>query len=103
MKPSLISRRQCRRRRHHCFRWMGVVLGHFRRCSATCGNLAASTAFPQHFPTLKPAQVIEAITKTCLDITRANWHPRFGNGAAFGSDPATVAGLVTPRPLFTMP
>ena len=45
-------------------------------------------------PQLKPAQVIEALTKTATDITAGSCHPRFNNRAAPGLDLATGAGLV---------
>ena len=46
------------------------------------------------FPNLKPAQVIEAITRSAIDVSRGNCHPRFRNLAGLGPDAATGAGLV---------
>ena len=45
-------------------------------------------------PQLSPAQVIEALTKTAVDITAGSCHPRFNNPATSGSDLATGTGLV---------
>jgi Subtilase family len=45
-------------------------------------------------PGLKPAQVIEALTKTATDVSAGKCHPRFNNPATVGSDNATGFGLV---------
>jgi subtilisin family serine protease len=45
-------------------------------------------------PNLAPAQVIEAFTKTAVDVVRGHCHPRFNNAAGPGSDLATGAGLL---------
>lgn len=45
-------------------------------------------------PGLKPAQVIEAMSNTAIDITTGRCHPRFNNLAAVGRDTATGSGLV---------
>lgn len=45
-------------------------------------------------PHLKPAQVIEAISRTAIDVVRGSCHPRFGISAGFGPDRATGFGFV---------
>jgi subtilisin family serine protease len=45
-------------------------------------------------PTLSPAQVIEALTKTATDVTVGACHVRFNNPAMPGADLATGAGLI---------
>jgi hypothetical protein len=44
---------------------------------------------------LTPAQIIEAFSKTAIDITSGNCHPRFNNLAGPGRDLATGFGLVS--------
>jgi subtilisin family serine protease len=44
-------------------------------------------------PGLTPAQVIEALTQTAVDITVGTNHPRFNRPAVAGPDDATGAGL----------
>ena len=46
------------------------------------------------FPSLKPVQVIEAMTMSAIEVSRGTCHPRFGNLAFIGPDAATGAGLV---------
>jgi subtilisin family serine protease len=43
---------------------------------------------------LKPDQVIEALSKTAIDVTTGNCNPRFNNVAKVGRDLATGFGLV---------
>ena len=45
-------------------------------------------------PAAGPAQVIEAITRSCIDVALGSGHPRFGQLAIPGPDRATGAGLV---------
>jgi hypothetical protein len=45
-------------------------------------------------PALKPAQVIESLARTAIDVTAGRCHPRFNNPARVGPDNATGAGLV---------
>ncbi|EKX61692.1 S8 family serine peptidase [Streptomyces ipomoeae] len=45
-------------------------------------------------PGLTPAQVIEALVETAVDVTIGTNHPRFNRQARFGPDEATGAGLV---------
>jgi subtilisin family serine protease len=45
-------------------------------------------------PGLKPAQVIEAMKKTALDVSAGRCHPRFNTPAMVGFDEATGFGLV---------
>jgi len=45
-------------------------------------------------PKLKPAQVIEALVRTAMDVTAGVCHPRFANPALRGRDLATGAGLI---------
>jgi subtilisin family serine protease len=46
------------------------------------------------FPRLNPAQVIEAMIMSAIDVSWGSCHPRFGRLAAIGNDAATGAGLV---------
>jgi hypothetical protein len=45
-------------------------------------------------PKLAPAQVIEALSRTAIDVTTGNCHPRFNNVATVGRDLATGFGLI---------
>src|SRR5262249_47852400 len=45
-------------------------------------------------PDLVPAQVVEAFTKTAVDVIRGSCHPRFNYPAGIGLDLATGAGLL---------
>lgn len=45
-------------------------------------------------PKLTPAQIVEAMTKTAVDVIAGRCHERFDNRATPGSDLATGAGLV---------
>jgi subtilisin family serine protease len=45
-------------------------------------------------PGLQPAQIKEALVKTCIDITAGRCHPNFNHRAVPGPDLATGAGLV---------
>lgn len=45
-------------------------------------------------PNLTPLQVIEAMTKTAVDVIAGRCHERFDNPARPGADLATGAGLV---------
>ena len=45
-------------------------------------------------PDLEPAQVIEALSETAIDITTGSCNPRFNNPAVLGHDAATGYGLV---------
>lgn len=67
----------------------------FSGTSAAAPQLAGAAALLLGAkPALKPHQVIEALTKTALDITSGRCHPRFNNLAGTGPDKATGAGLV---------
>jgi len=44
-------------------------------------------------PGLTPAQVVEAVTRTAIDVNVGRCHPRFNNAAVPGFDFATGAGL----------
>ncbi len=45
-------------------------------------------------PDLVPAQVIQALTATAIDVVAGRSHPRFNNSAGVGHDLATGAGLI---------
>jgi subtilisin family serine protease len=45
-------------------------------------------------PGLSPAQVIEALKVTAIDVVNGHCHPRFGNVAGHGRDAASGYGLV---------
>ncbi|MCL6739358.1 S8 family serine peptidase [Streptomyces neyagawaensis] len=45
-------------------------------------------------PELNPAQVVEALATTAVDVTIGANHPRFNRPARIGPDEATGAGLV---------
>jgi subtilisin family serine protease len=45
-------------------------------------------------PNLTPAQVIQALTTTAIDVVAGHNHPRFNNLAGVGPDLATGAGLI---------
>ena len=45
-------------------------------------------------PNLKPAQIVEALTSTAVDVVVGRGHPRFNNPAGPGPDLPTGAGLV---------
>ncbi len=67
----------------------------FSGTSAAAPQLAGAAALLLGAkPALKPHQVIEALTKTALDVTTGSCHPRFNNPAKLGHDAATGAGLV---------
>lgn len=67
----------------------------FSGTSAAAPQLAGAAALILGAkPELKPAQVIEALTNTAIDITAGRCHPRFDELAAVGHDVATGHGLV---------
>jgi subtilisin family serine protease len=67
----------------------------FSGTSAAAPQLAGAAALLLGAkPTLKPHQVIEALSKTALDVTTGACHPRFNNLATAGPDLATGSGLV---------
>jgi subtilisin family serine protease len=67
----------------------------FSGTSAAAPQLAGAAAVLLGLnPQLTPAQIIEAFTKTAIDITSGSCHPRFNNRAAVGQDKATGFGLV---------
>jgi hypothetical protein len=67
----------------------------FSGTSAAAPQLAGAAALILGAkPELKPAQVIEALTNTAIDITAGRCHPRFDELAAVGHDVATGYGLV---------
>ena len=67
----------------------------FSGTSAAAPQLAGAAALILSAkPELKPAQVIEAMTNTAIDITAGRCHPRFDELAAVGHDIATGHGLV---------
>ena len=45
-------------------------------------------------PNITPAQVIQAMTATAVDVVSGRCHPRFNSAAGIGRDDATGAGLV---------
>jgi hypothetical protein len=45
-------------------------------------------------PNISPAQVIQALTTTAIDVVSGRCHPRFNNAAQIGPDLATGAGIV---------
>ncbi|HML13447.1 MAG TPA: S8 family serine peptidase [Xanthobacteraceae bacterium] len=45
-------------------------------------------------PNLTPAQIVEALTKTAIDVVTGHCHPRFNNPATPGADLATGPGLL---------
>lgn len=67
----------------------------FSGTSAAAPQLAGAAALILSAkPELEPAQVIEALSKTAIDITTGSCHPRFNNTATVGHDLATGRGLV---------
>jgi hypothetical protein len=67
----------------------------FSGTSAAAPQLAGAAALVLGAkPELEPAQVIEALSKTAVDITTGSCHPRFNYPAAIGHDLATGHGLV---------
>jgi subtilisin family serine protease len=67
----------------------------FSGTSAAAPQLAGAAALILDAkPNLVPAQVIEALSETAIDITTGSCHPRFNRPAAVGHDVATGSGLV---------
>ena len=67
----------------------------FSGTSAAAPQLAGAAAILLGAkPNLKPAQVIEALSKTAIDITTGRCNPRFNNPATVGFDTATGWGLI---------
>jgi subtilisin family serine protease len=67
----------------------------FSGTSAAAPQLAGAAALILGVrPDLEPAQVIEALSETAIDITTGSCHPRFNNPATVGHDLATGRGLV---------
>ena len=67
----------------------------FSGTSAAAPQLAGAAALVLGAkPELEPAQVIEALSKTAVDITTGSCHPRFNYPATIGHDLATGHGLV---------
>ena len=67
----------------------------FSGTSAAAPQLAGAAAVLLGLkPKLTPAQIIEALCKTAIDITTGSCHPRFNNAAIVGQDKATGFGLV---------
>jgi subtilisin family serine protease len=67
----------------------------FSGTSAAAPQLAGAAALILGArPDLEPAQVIEALSETAIDITTGSCNPRFNNPAVLGHDAATGYGLV---------
>jgi subtilisin family serine protease len=67
----------------------------FSGTSAAAPQLAGAAAVLLGLnPNLTPAQIVEAFSKTAIDITVGNCHPRFNNVAKLGRDLATGFGLI---------
>lgn len=67
----------------------------FSGTSAAAPQLAGAAAvLIGAMPDLTPAQVIQALTVTAVDVVAGRCHPRFNNAALTGQDDATGTGLV---------
>lgn len=67
----------------------------FSGTSAAAPQLAGAAAvLIGAMPNITPAQVIEALTVTAVDVVAGRCHPRFNNAAVIGADDATGAGLI---------
>jgi subtilisin family serine protease len=67
----------------------------FSGTSAAAPQLAGAAAvLIGAMPNISPAQVVQALTATAIDVVSGRCHPRFNNAAGIGPDLATGAGLV---------